>query len=660
MARTRKETSKQTYAAAPAIPSRFSGMDWLAVDIVAALFILFFTVPWQPIPEAPIGPFDFSWMVLLHDAFATARQFGREIILPQGPLGFIGNSVYDPRTYWVVIAARSAMSAVVFWSLREAARKLLKHAWAALFWMMGIILFIGRTPDHLFPACSILLILNYFEIHQRKIGRSTIGLIVVLAASSLIKVNQPFYAIAVVGVVTVDQIVQRQRNFFIAPLIYVGAFVIFYIAGRQSPANFCVFLWGWSQVALGHADAVGLPGPWIDPVCYLVIVALILGVIGYLQWKTRRAAGLLALAGVAAALLLLYKHSFMRQDKVHTQMAPLVALATILLYAPLVWRMANQRMQAACLIVISLSGTVAYSILWKYTGSTLLDAPREAMQQCEQNFSAAMGSLTDHTRLRREWEAERMRLREEKPLPLDKIFGTVDVYPHRQDIVFAYDLKYKPRPVVSSLVATSPILADVNARHLRGPNAPETILFDIELVDYNYPTLLDGESLPEILSRYDVVDSSGAMTVLHRASRPREYHLSPLLKTTVNFGDALTIPQPADGPVWARMHFKRRLAGKIVGALYKSPLAWITVHTNDGADNGYRLVPALAEQGFLLSPLIKDHAAFAQLAKKSWARDLKPEMVATLTITIEDGSQSLSFDPEIEVELSRLEFQHQD
>ncbi|HZK82586.1 MAG TPA: hypothetical protein VFC46_15995, partial [Humisphaera sp.] len=78
-----------------------------AVAAIAGLFILTFTVPWQPVSAAGVGPFDYSWMLLLNDAIATGRQFGNHIILPQGPLGFIGTFVYDPRTYWWIIAARS-------------------------------------------------------------------------------------------------------------------------------------------------------------------------------------------------------------------------------------------------------------------------------------------------------------------------------------------------------------------------------------------------------------------------------------------------------------------------------------------------------------------------------------------------------------------------
>jgi len=151
-------------------------------ELIAAAFILTFTVPWRPASEAPIGAFDFSWMLLLHDAVATGRQFGTQIILPQGPLGFIGTSVYDPRTYAVLIAARILIGLGRFSRCARRPENLCKTRLPAGGWMVVIIALIGATPDHTFPdanaspdhfypACAVLLLVNYFWVHGRKLAR---------------------------------------------------------------------------------------------------------------------------------------------------------------------------------------------------------------------------------------------------------------------------------------------------------------------------------------------------------------------------------------------------------------------------------------------------------------------------------------------------------
>jgi hypothetical protein len=408
-------------------------------------------------------------------------------------------------------------------------------------------------------------------------------------------------------------------------------------------------------------DAVGLPGPLVDALAYLLVVAMVLTLVAIYGWRRWRWSGTPLLAGTAGVLLLLYKHSFVRQDIMHAHIGPLVALATAILYAPLLWPLAGQAVRGAIAVVVGLAAAVGWSILSSYTGAGLPGYAVEVASGFAGNLSAAASPLIDTGRLRREWEAAQRKLRDDNPLPLAKIHGTVDVYPHRQDVVFAYGLDYHPRPVVSSLVATAPVLAEVNARHLRGPAAPQTVLFDMEEVDVNFPTMLDGASLPELLTRYDVIDTSGAMLVLGRAASPRAYHFDPLPSRPGRFDEPIPVPDSGAAPVWAHVRFRPRVAGRLLSALYKPPTLVIAVHTRDGIDNQYRLLPTLADQqGFLLSPLIKDRAAYSRLASRSWSSDLSSARVDAMTITVEDGSQDASFDPDFTVEFQRLEFPRQD
>lgn len=654
--------------AADAPPAPATGLAshevlWWVVGAVAAVFAVFYTVPWQPAAQGPIGAFDFSWMQVLHDAVATGRQFGSDIILPQGPLGFIGNGVYDPRTYGVLIAARTALALATCWALWTAARKLLpSQPLIALPWLLTIVALIGWSPDHFFPACAVLLLFNYFVVDGRTVGRTVYALAVVLAAASLIKVNQPFFAAASIGTVMLDRLAQRDRRFFLLPLAYLGLVALFYLAARQSPGSVGPFLWGWLTVTAGHIDAVGLGDLWIDAVAYLLVVAAVVAGVAMLAWRTWRRPGLLLPLGTAAVLLLLYKHSFMRQDKVHVHMGPMVAAAAAVLYLPALFRAAGGgALRAGGLVAIGLAFTVLHSILSSYNEEGeqgLHNYAAAVANRCGENALAAASHFTDPPRLRREWEAARAQLRAENPLPRHAIREPVDVYPHRQNVVFAHGLKYAPRPVISSLVATAPALAELNAEHLRSREAAPTVLFEVELVDSNYPTMLDGRSLPELLTRYDVADASGAMLVLRRSASPRSYHFTPLATRVARFDEPVPIPELDGGPIWARVRFKRRVAGRVLSMLYKPPMLGIEVQTRDGAAAAYRLLPTLAEEhGFLLSPLIADRAAYAALASKSWKTDLAPAAVTAMTVYIAHGSQEATFDPEFEIELQRLEFE---
>ena len=643
----------------PPVPPRWHPAGWWAVGGITALFLLAFGVPWQPADAAPIGAFDFSWMLALHDALATGRQFGPEIILPQGPLGFLGNDVYDPRTYWASVAARSAVALAVAWALWRAARTLVPDPLLALPWLIAVAALVGRSADHLFPACALLLMFHYFVVNGRRADRVVYVLAVVLSAASLIKVNQPFHAAAAIGTVTCDRLLQRDRRFFLVPLAYLAGVAVFYLAAGQSPASLGAFVWGWFRVTAGHTDAVGLPGPWVDPAAYLLVAACVTALAGALAWRRWRFAGVLLPLGTAAVLLLLYKHSFMRHDKSHVVMGPLVATAAAVLYLPALSVSGARGLRVGGLATVALAASVLGNLLYVYTPEGVVGTVAAVAQRCAANASAAASHLTEPPRLRREWEAARGGVREAVPLPRGAIVEPVDVYPHRQDVVFAHGLRYAPRPVISSLVATAPVLAGLNARHLRSPAAAPTVLFDVELVDGNYPTMLDGRSLPELLTLYDVADASGGMLVLRRSPAPRAYRFEPLATLAGRFDVPVAIPEPAGAPIWARLRFKRRAAGRVLAMLYKAPTLHVEIGTRGGGGElkQYRLLPTLAEaHGFLLSPLIADRHAYARLASETWATDLAPAAVTTMTVYVADGSQETSFDPDFEVELQRLEF----
>jgi hypothetical protein len=633
-----------------------------ACGVALGLFALAFLVPWKPADPAPIGAFDYSWMLVLHDAAATGRQFGREIILPQGPLGFIGNDVYDPRTHVVVLLARCAIAIVVAAALWRAAKSVIARPPLALAWAVAILALVGRTTDHLYPACAALMLFTYFVVNDRRVRvrHDMYAFAVVLAATSLVKVNHALYALVAVCAIGVDQLIVRRGHWRAAlvPLTYVASFLIFYLAAGQRPSNLVAFIRGWALATGGYAEANGIPGVWIDVLAYLVVAAMIVALVVVLGWWRWRRAGLILAAGTAAILLLLYKHSFLRQDNAHAQIGPMVGTALALAYAPPFCRVASAKRRRAVVMsaisAIAVSALVTTSILSSYTGESLAGYALEVVERCASNASSAMSGIADPSRLRREFEATQSAVRREVRIPADKVDGTVDVFPHRADVVYAYGLNYHPRPSVYALGAASPAVAEMNAAHLRdAASAPRSILFDVGLVDRNFPTILDGLCLPELLTRYDVVDTSGDMLVLRRSPSPRTYRFTPLLTRRAKFEEPIDLPPAAGAPLWAKLHFKRRPAGRILSLLYKPPTLGIEVHTRGTAEpQTYRLLPMLAdEQGFLLSPLIADRGAYAALASGEAA----PLDVTSVRVIVADGSVETFFDDGFELEFQKLE-----
>src|SRR5262249_62137681 len=73
---------------------------------------------------------------------------------------------------------------------------------------------------------------------------------------------------------------------------------------------------------------------------------------------------------------------------------------------------------------------------------------------------------------------------------------------------------------------------------------------------------------------------------------------------------------PGDGPVWASLRIDQTLLGRLQALLYRLPPITVELTLADGEHPLFRLVPAIARSGFLLSPLIVDHGGFAALLRR--------------------------------------------
>jgi hypothetical protein len=90
----------------------------------------------------------------------------------------------------------------------------------------------------------------------------------------------------------------------------------------------------------------------------------------------------------------------------------------------------------------------------------------------------------------------------------------------------------------------------------------------------------------------------------------------------------LTLPPPGGHAVWLQAYFPLSRVGRLRALLYKPPQ--LALVTTDGMhrESRYRLIPAIAADGFLLQPLLEtaeDYAAFVRGVGAKWLSDIRFE-----------------------------------
>jgi hypothetical protein len=193
---------------------------------------------------------------------------------------------------------------------------------------------------------------------------------------------------------------------------------------------------------------------------------------------------------------------------------------------------------------------------------------------------------------------------------------TIDVYPQHTALVIGREgLRYTPRPAFLSLNAHTFDLAILNASHLQGSKAPDFILFQVQSNSTNnrHPALADGPSWPLLLAEYSLENTDDKFLLLEKRKQPLHIDRKLLLDVKLQQGETLILPQGTDNLLWAEVEVKRSLFGNIVHALYKSPHVVLESRTANDKIFVFQIVPELGKAGFLMSPLVQDNSAFAEL-----------------------------------------------
>lgn len=238
---------------------------------------------------------------------------------------------------------------------------------------------------------------------------------------------------------------------------------------------------------------------------------------------------------------------------------------------------------------------------------------------------------------------------------LPPLEGPIDVYPTGAPIACAYGLAWTPRPALESYCAgCSAELERLDAEHLRGSDAPKTVLFDVRTIDDRFPSLDDGASWPELLTRYDLAAVTSQFLVLGPPRRTRTYELVPLTRATTAPGDVVHVPDHV--PVWVEIDMAPTIAHRALAAAFKAPTVFLTVMRRDGSRREYRLIPDAARAGFLLSPVVDDRRRFALLAAGAWS-DLEAARVESFSIT--SLGANVLYAPVIGVRFFKLVFEPQ-
>jgi hypothetical protein len=591
----------------------------------------------------PVSPWfqnsiaDNSWMQALHASFEQHLQFGRDIVFTYGPWGLLCGG-YSPPTFAISLGLWTVLS-FVFWRAGwQVAGHLSNRRSAAWIWLMGFTAVAGmpveQSIDLRLAAWSGLLLGLHFFVEDRPLTPAQAWLTVSFGLLSLTKFTGLVEASVVVAVIAMDNVF-RQRRFPWLILLFAGSVLLFWLAAGQNPGSLGPFLRHSWWITRGYTEGMSQDdvGEMPDVICFLTLAGLLLILMAYAAWKRHRYFGILLLTGLGVVMFLTFKEGYVRYDESHADRAVLELLVIALVCVAAIWpALRKERLWVGAASLSLVAGIFYFSSFtfgsWHPKAGLVAQGIRTFGVK---SLLAPISVLCHPESPRNDYETYLGEIRNTFPVP--PLTGNADVYPWNQAALLAHGLSYHPRPVIQSYSVYTPELAELNAAFLRGDRAASNILFEVQVVDGRFPSLDDGRSWPELLTKYDLVDITGPFVILKRAARLREFQLKPICDLPIHFGESVRLPAANHGPVWAELEIRPSVLGSIASLFYKPPGLQMAVSLRAGHRRPFRLLPGMARSGFLLSPLIQNNGTFVGLFSAEAGRNLTGLEVTSLTLS---------------------------
>ena len=632
---------------------RLKNLVWLAFITLAVIYVFSRFIPASSLRDYAFpDDVEDSWTMALHAGFLQHLQFGTDLVFTYGPWGFLARG-YHPQTYPLSVTVWSALALIFMFAGWRLARQLGCRGICAWLWLVTLSAFatipLGTDMDTRLLLFVTLFLLQHFFSETDKTTKAF--LVVALGCLSLVKFTGLLETAFVLSLVSVDDVFRRRRFPWAAPL-WLASLLAFWLLAGQRLDSIGPFLVNSCQITAGYTEAMMVPG---DAPAWSLLGFVMIGIALWLLaarvlWLKLRCWALLPLAGMGMFLFVAFKLGYLRHDMHQTNSAmALLVIAALLL--PLAWRKSNgyKATGAGLLLIAGVFGAVIFNDRPPAAG---LVAQLAGTFRLTSILAPVAAACTGY--LQTDLQKELAAIAAKNPLP--SVTGGADLYPRGLTVLFAHGLRYQPRPVIQSYAAYTPALARMNAAWLRSGRAATNLLFAVQPLDGHFGSLDDGLSWPELLTRYEISPAAGPYLLLQRSLMPRDYRLVPLTNTEAQFGASLEIPSMTTGPVWVEVDIKKTFAGKVISALYKPPVLSLTVATRGRGTGLYRIVPGMAQAGFLLSPVVVNTKAFAALYDTGPPAKLADWEAQSMMIEPETPSHATScYEPTYQVRFYCLE-----
>jgi len=561
------------------------------------LFSIAVFVPLNPVmPELGLDP---SWRYAINEAVAQKLVFGRDLIFTFGPYASIYTKVYHPATDQFMLAGAACL-AIGYGCILIMLMSGINFFWKLL-WGVLMLCFMG-SRDALF--FSYVLLFNIYIYKCCSLNEATLlstrkiilmGIISMpLGLLPLIKTSLALVVVPSIAIVCALLTYLRKYKVALCVLFLPFASLVFFWLWIGQPLNAIPqFVERSGYIISGYSSAMSYTTASKNVVmeqllCFIISAGLILGFV--VKKKNGWAPRLFLAISYTVFLFSAWKAGFVRHDNAHA----LIAGGALIIGALSLSFLEKSRWHPIVIIVAGFSG-------FFIGGNYLLnDVSSDAADGINLRMRQSNG-------LKESFDEKIKEIGRKANFP--KLMGKSDIYSFQQAALIASGNQWFPHPVLQSYSSYDSSLAKIDNDYLISLNKPDNIFFRLETIDGRFPTMDFGPSLLSLIEAYIFVKPISNYDFL--VFRKRQFvnkntTIRFSASTTHKFMDVVNLPTSGNMQ-YVKMTFYPTLLGKFSNFFLNAPPVFISVALKDGSQKKFRVIPGMAESGFLVSPLIENN-----------------------------------------------------
>lgn len=593
-------------------------------------FVLTATLPGVYQPFRP--GLDPSWQWAINSLPNVATEYGRDVVHPYGPLGFLlvtgelGANVPIAFGFWLAVQAAAG---AVFWRFR-------RHYGALPSCLFAITFLAGASTGlwaeyHLVAVASLCFLAALLPERGSSAFAPVGGILFALLA--FVKWSVAFWAVPETILFCLICVLSRPRLWRVAACALAGFILAGALLGSrffQSLSDILTAL----RLGLDASSEISVAMSMAGPDAVVVLALLSLAALAF-AFRPPFLRPTLSALFILVPVLLAFKHGFSRQDGHVTAFFGLAAAMSAFPF--LLWNRSRERRTTA---VVVATICVGFSLL---CGTRYDSLPPLTMGRYWHNLSAGAGLeklawMGHFAAFRAELLRESQRNLEVSRLPeswtrrIAAEGGRVDSLPSEISLIPANNLSWEPNPALQLFTAYTNRLDTLVAHHFSSERRPKLLIVKDGAVDGRWMLFDTPSTWRAILARYEVIeaDARNERLMLRDSGAVRAGEPVEVGRQTIRFGEEVPVPRTPD-LLYAALQFRRTLRGEVEKLVYRVPPIRVEILTERRRRLIVRLVPSTAGNGLLLHPFASDFESLRQLFS-----NLEGEGVASFRLT-QDG-----------------------